>query len=333
MLKRLIVYCLLFCLPSLAAAKIVFTSKRDGARDIYVMEDDGSNVQRLTFTESPQSDGGPIWSPDGTCIAFRRDTVAAKPKTNQKYDIYLMDADGSNVQQLTDDFALDGGCTWSPDGHHIAFTSTRNKGLDIYVMDILTREVKQLTHNPGNREWAKEPSWSPNGKYIAYEQATNGGFLNIGQTIYVMNADGSRQKELVPPRNEWSLMSPRWSPDSKSILYSESRYAVVGNIGKWVASNVVIQQHGSKARKVLNTPKKWLVSFVCWMDDGKQVLIVAREGIGEQYDIYKYHLVTGKITNLTNHPAHDTSMDWISDDVLSVTPRGKISLIWGTLKK
>lgn len=330
MLKKLITYCLLFCLPSFVTAKIVFNSNRDGGHNIYVMEDDGSNVQRLTFTESPQADGGPTWSPDGTRIVFERD-LSKNPRV-QKYDIFLMDADGSNVQQLTDDRALDSTGTWSPDGHRIAFTSTRNKGFDIYVMDILTREVEQLTRNPEDRDWAKEPSWSPNGKYIAYEQATNGGFLNAGATIYVMNADGTGAKALVPPDKELSRMSPRWSPDSKSILYFESRFALVEGITKKVASNVVIQRHGSKARQVLNTPKNWLVNNVCWMDNGKQVLIAARNR-GEKNDIYRYHLVTEQITSLTNHPAHDDSMNWISDDVLSVTPRGKTSLTWGTLKK
>ena len=322
MLKRLITYCLLFCLPCITAAKIVFISKRDGGSNIYVMDDDGSNVQQLTFRHWPKGDSSPMWSPDGTRIGFDRDV--GKGKFNQQYELFLMDSDGSNVQQLTDNRTLDGMGTWSPDGGRIAFTSTRNKEFNIYVMDILTREVEQLTHNPGPRNWAKSPSWSPDGKFIAYEQAINGGFLDAGTTICVMNADGTRAKELVPPDNEWVRMFPRWSPDSQSILYSESRFAVVGQITKIVSSNVVIHRHGSKTRRILNIPKKWLVSFVCWMDNGKQVLINAQELPGEQYDIYSYHLVTDKITNLTNHPASDISMDWISDDVLSVTPRGKI---------
>lgn len=331
MLKRLIVYCLLFCLPSLAVPKIVFISKRDGGKNIYVMEDDGSNVQRLTFTEFPQFNGGPIWSPDGTRIAFHRNV--SKNSRSQQIEVFIMEPDGSNVQQLTDDRALDGSCAWSPDGTRIAFESTRNKGLDIYVMDILTREVDQLTRNPGDQDSASDPSWSPNGKYIAYEQAINRGFLNAGTTIYIMNADGKVAKALVPPHNAWERANPCWSPDSKFVLYDESHFAMVEGITKRIASNVVIQRHGSKARRILNIPKNWLVNSVCWMENGNHVLIAAREGIGEKNDIYRYHLVTGQITNLTNHPASDYSMDWISDDVLSVTPRGKISLIWGTLKK
>lgn len=333
MLKKLIVYCILFYLPCFVSAKIVFISDRDGGHCIYVMDDDGSNVHQLTFRHWPKGDSRPRWSPDGTRIGFGRDV--GKGEFNQQYELFLMDSDGGNVQQLTDNSAFDGMDTWAPDGRRIAFTSSLNGGFDIYVMDILTRKVKQLTRNPGNREWAKNASWSPNGKLIAYVQAINGGFLNSGQTIYVMNADGSRKKELVPADMDWSRSFPRWSPDSKSVLYSESRirFGGVGQIRKLASNNVVIQRHNSKTRRVLNIPQNWLVSFVCWMDDGKQVLITAREGIGEQYDIYRYHLVTGKITNLTNSPEDETSMDWISDDVLSVTPQGKIKLKWGTLKK
>ena len=170
MLKKLITYCLLFCLPSLAAAKIVFISNRDAGNNIYVMDDDGSNVQRLTFTEFSQFDSGPIWSPDGTRIAFHRN-VSKNPRSQQT-EVFIMDPDSSNVQQLTDDHSLDGSCTWSPDGTRIAFTSTRNKGFDIYAMDILTREVDQLTHNPGNGQ--RDPHGHPMANILPTSRRSTG---------------------------------------------------------------------------------------------------------------------------------------------------------------
>ena len=330
MFKRLITYCLLFCLPSFAAAKIVFNSGRDGNSNIYVMDDDGSNVQRLTFTQDPQADGRPVWSPDGTCIAFVRDTHDGV--RDQKYEVFLMHPDGSNVQQLTNDGKSKSTGTWSPDGHHLAFT-TYNNGYEIYVMDILTREVVQLTHNPGERDGASYPSWSPNGKYIAYVQRINLGRENNRTTLYVMNADGTEANELIRHVKWVGRTEPHWGPDSRSVLYSETRYALVDGFSKAMESRVVIQKYGSKVRRILKTPENWFIHGVCWMDNGRKVLISAREGEQEDFEIHQYHLATEQITNLTNHPANDISMDWISDDVLSVTPRGKISLKWAELKK
>ena len=165
--KYLLICCFVLFMPSLITAKIVFKSTRDGGSNLYVMDDDGSNVQRLTFPQRPHWDSFPRWSPDGTRIMFMRN-ISNHPR--QQTEIFIMDSDGNHEKQITHNPALDEEASWAPDGQHITFTNDRSGSLEIYVMDILTRKVQQITHNPGLRESASHPSWSPNGKYIAYRQ-------------------------------------------------------------------------------------------------------------------------------------------------------------------
>ncbi len=334
MLKRLVICYLLLLVPSLATAKIVFTSNRGGGNSIYVMDDDGSNVQRLTFAKIPgMPEIGPTWSPDGKHIAFVRQTAKGGIGQNQQSNLFLINRDGSNEQQLTNHPSLNSLFTWAPDGHRIAFASNRKGRLDLYVIDILTQELQQLTHNKAARSWAAGPSWSPNGKYIAYRQALPPRGLT---TIYVMRSNGTAPHPLVPG-DEWYRYAPCWSSDSKSVLYCESLYKVQvpGQGARLASSRVVIQRHGAKARRFLKTSKKWLIHSACWMNNGKQVLIAAGEygAPDSQIDIYRYHLANDTLTNLTNHPGDDLGPNWISDAVLPVTPLGKKKVQWGTLKK
>ena len=87
--------------------QIVFTSRRDGNNEIYVMDADGENQENLS--NHPAYDAQPDWSPDGTKIAFvsRRDGVS---------QIYVMDADGKNVIRLTEGQGRTEDPDWSPDG-------------------------------------------------------------------------------------------------------------------------------------------------------------------------------------------------------------------------
>ena len=100
-----------------AQAQIAFMSDRAGNWQIYVMDPNGKNLQRLT--NNAHNDRSPSWSPDGERIAF-------ESWRHGPDEIYVMDADGSNPQRLTNNGHDDRSPSWSPDGKRIAFSSYRD---------------------------------------------------------------------------------------------------------------------------------------------------------------------------------------------------------------
>ena len=313
-------------MPYITIAKIVFVTIPPGLSGLYVMEDDGSNVKKLLNEVVSR----PTWSPDGRHIAFSRD-VSNIPK-RQQYNVFLIDPNGNNEQRLTfhaadvDNSALEGGCTWASDSSRLAFHSNRSGTFEIHVIDIFTREIRQLTRVG----WATDLSWSPDGRHIAYEHSPP--FRrDLKRTIYVVNADGKRPQALMP-HDDKSRYDPKWSPDSKSVLYNEYHQQEI----PWnIIGEVVIQKYGTKNQQFLTLPQGWSIGSACWMNHGRQVLFVAKvlDDPKPNFDIYRYDLASEEITKLTNSPLNETRPHWISDDVFSVNPIEKVTTLWGATKK
>ena len=235
--------------PMDSNAKIVFQAglKHLGETryHIYAMEDDGSNLRRIT--DPNRYDRFPHWFPDGKRILFERDWGEGKWNTGKTMhrEFFIINATGMNEHSFMDNHRRDVNPVVSPDGRYIAFNSVRENDLDIYTYDLEREELNQLTHNKIEHGWSQTPSWSPNGKQIVYYN---------GNSIWVMDADGNRKERITPIHQGATILErafPCWSPSGKYIMYSEVEYTPEG---KTVRHQLIIQNVFTDRRVAHNFP-------------------------------------------------------------------------------
>ena len=184
-------------------SRIVFTSTRHHSADIFVMDADGGNQERLT--DKSVRDAHPTWSPDRTKIAF------VSNRDRGFHQIYIMDASGKGAIKLTDGPRGKGDLDWSPDGRKIAFTSWEGQerwkweNPRISVMDADGNNAFKLTDG-------QAPSWSPDGRRIAFASGRD-----WQDQIFVIGADGNGRERVT--RDAAIKGTPAWSPDGKRIAY------------------------------------------------------------------------------------------------------------------
>ena len=172
---------------------------QQGYRAIYTVNVDGSGLTRLTNPVGIGDDEWPTWSPDGRQIAFARtaDSTAS--------DIFVMNADGSNVIRLTDGRYAVRSPAWSPDGRLIAYAraaTNASSDLDIYIMNADGSQVRQLTGGPAT-DWS--PSWSADGTRIVFYSEGR----DPPQSLFIIGVDGSGLTRVTD--DPFPLFDPNWS--------------------------------------------------------------------------------------------------------------------------
>ena len=285
--------------PSHSSDQIAFTSHLNGW-EILVMNVDGSMRDAHNLTNNPADDLSPVWSPDGSRIAFlssrggnraniyvmnadgsglRRltaDSVFVAYPYSWSPDgsrlafaggqytghIFVVTADGSSLTRLTSDTAADGSPAWSPDGTRIAFVRADGSDSRIYVMNADGSAVIRLTNTSASDY---DPHWSAQGSTLTFTRYWPSDSANSG--VHVMNADGSGLHRISPGH------SPRWSPDGTRILFQD--------IGLWVADT-----DGLNARRVADNydtfqPASWSAdgTRIVWVNLGK-ISVVNADGSG-----------------------------------------------------
>jgi TolB protein len=176
--------------------RVAYASSRSGNMEIWVANADGTGARKVT--NSAASETAPAWSPTGAEIAFTSDR-AGTPQ------IYLMDSEGLNVRRLTTVGNWNDAPAWNPSKEYseIAYTARLEAGgFDIAVVDLATRQVRQVTQGRGSCEY---PSWAPSGRHLVFS-------CKRGATwqITLADRDGRRVDTLAAgPGNN---VQPDWGP-------------------------------------------------------------------------------------------------------------------------
>ncbi|NCC35076.1 MAG: hypothetical protein EOM24_24155, partial [Chloroflexia bacterium] len=247
-----------------------------GFRDIVVLN--VSETSQHILTNEPNSDATmPVWSADGTLIAFASNR-------DGNYDLFITSADGKTRVNLTDHPGRDMAPVWSPDGTRIAFESFRDGNWDIFVVNLDGSGLVNLTANPARDG---NPAWSPDGERLAFVSDRGGDF-----DLYVVDV-GRLQAPQQLTADVYLDAYPAWSPSGEAIAFRSNR-------------------RGNKDIYILDlaTGQTRLFTFhqadddqPSWSPDGTRIAFISNRSVadvsGDSYDLYIKNLEGGGLVQLT----------------------------------
>ncbi len=233
------------------------------------------------LTDNTFFDGEPIWSPDGSQIVFASNR-------DGNLEVYVMNADGSSVVNITNSPAYEDTPWWSPDGTRISYNSDRTGDVEIWIANADGSDPINLTDNPGDDFMA---SWSPDGTQIAFVSTRDD-----NAEIYVINTDGTGVTRLTDDPGE--DIFPVWSPNGTKILFISTRDGdadtyMMNADGGDVVNLSMDDANGEKAT---------------WSPDGAWVLLTSnRSGVWAQYAL---NIASGAVIRLADIAEREVWPSW-----------------------
>lgn len=249
-------------------SKIAYVQSRGKAKEIYVVDFDGSNPVQVTNDNSINL--SPTWNSAGNQLAYvsykdgntkvfvtnlmsGADHLVAgfpglnispawRPGTNDlavtlskdgSPGIYLISSSGNIIQKLVQGWSINVSPSWSPDGRRLAYVSDETGSPQIYVLDLGSGQKRRLTFGGS---YNTSPCWSPKGDWIAYSGMAGG-----RHNIFLIRPEGSEVRQLT--HGEGNNESPTWSPDGRMLAFSSTRQ---GGSAIWIMLN-----NGTGARRLM----------------------------------------------------------------------------------
>ncbi len=268
-----------------SAQRILFSSARKGTNDVFKMDPLGSSVVRLTSFAKYEWE--PAWSYDNKRIAMVRPRLDAS--NVEHYDIYLMNADGTNkrwARPLPSWFGIRFP-SWSPDGSHLVVSVSLGGPYYLATLKVATGELAFVMVG-GQLVQGTQPSYDPTGQKIIYVGSS-------GNTVdQILN--GLHYGMIVSPT---TVTSPRVSPDGKKIAFA-----------KLVGANMDIYVYtiATNATKRLTSHAAWDAEPT-WSPDGSKIAFMSRRSGKAQ--IWTMNAATGgSLTRITHTATDETDPAW-----------------------
>jgi len=196
--------------PTIAAdGRLAYVTYKGGAPEIWGQRrKDGPHERFYPTTGAGGMLSSPVWSPDGKRLAF----VQGDRRGNS--DIMTLDLATGRARRLTDGNGINTEPTWNPNGNQLAFTSDREGGPQVYLMQDDGSNLRRLT---GEGQYNASPAWSPNGAMLAYVSRFEGKFDLF---VYKLGEGKAYQITTGVSTSE----SPAWSPDERRLVFTSNRF-------------------------------------------------------------------------------------------------------------
>lgn len=258
-------------------------------------------------------------------------------------EIFVMDADGTNLRQMTHNRVDDHSPDWAPDGRRIVFVREDwAEDHDLHIVDSVTGLERQFT---AWRYWYEDdPVWSPDGEWIAFSSKHPDG---DGGDVIAMSLDGKRMRYVATQQENSTNIDPSWSPDGRRLVFIEyydsydlytTSFCCGGGYRKSPVTSDPLQEwhpdwspdgarilfsrsistsvfkhglyttspDGQDLRVVLEGPLD--ARSGTWSPDGRTIAFYAQGGLG--YDIYRVNVDGTGLMRLTDEAGSDQHPDW-----------------------